>query len=280
MSISGPFSLHFNALQAAFPVVTIVSADRLSVESLLNGYYLSLTIVADHSFPRSPPRFFLPFNRVEIPTVLSPCDSPHAVPWDPAVPDLVVATKGAFQLSLLYWGRLAPPTVPMLANQLSAENPAVLQAMLRDPGQLDAYVYRHSMCSAVRSASQDTVKEVQQLVKERNQVQDVLEKKETAVLALQEQLKARVLELESVKQDPLFRSMATPEAFRQSLTQDVSNADAECRLAARGVLQLPQASDKQTLENALDDFRSKAKRSHLVQLMLMEYEKGYPSPSS
>lgn len=287
--MSSEFDIHYQALQASFPVVSVLSRDaksmNINVEDTVNGYQLALVVSLSNQFPRQAPRFSLPYNRISIPVNPSTSSSASSssghrslsvmeafVRWDPTHPDLVEATRQGFRVSFLYWGKVVPPTVQMLTGALVNENPRVLQELISNPNKLELYAYQHPMASAMRSAGQDTLQEMENLVTENTNLHQQLDQQQSRVAALQAQLKSRVAELGGLERNGLFASLCTPEAMKLTLKKDVATMVEKSHQLARSALDIP-SSNKRGLEDALELYRLNAKQIHLMKLKLAEYEK-------
>lgn len=275
---------HYQALQSAFPIATLVSQDKksatISVEDNVNGYQISLLIHLGGGFPNQPPHFVLPYSNIVLPVVLSASSSPvhrssvveAVIRWDPTRPDLVEATQHGFRIAYLYWGKVTPPTVQMLTMALANENPRVLQELMSNPNKLDVFAYNHPMSNTMRSASQDTVQEIENLVEENTSLRHAMEQQQSRVSGLQSQLRSRLEELNSLEKNSLFASLCTPEAIKRTLRKDVVNLEVQSRQLSRDTLDTP-VTNKRAFEDALEKFRENAKQIHLIQVKINEYDK-------
>eukprot|EP00796_Vickermania_ingenoplastis_P008360 gene8359-5854_t len=284
----GMLQSHLQALQGAFPLTALVSQDArtmtISVEDNINGYQVGLIIRLSNEFPRQPPRMTLPYSGVQVPVLLHTEVPPThrstsyaaSVPWDPARPDLIEATHRALRVAYLYWGKVAPPTVQMLTSALARENVRMLQDLANNPNKLDMYAYQHPMTNAMRSASQDTLQELENLVTANTGLRHSLGQQQSKVVALQEQLRSRLSELSGLEQNRLFASVCTPEAIKRTLSSDVATLEERSRQLLRVALDTPPSS-KRPFEEAVEQYRNNAKELHLLQLKLTEYEKQVPS---
>lgn len=289
-----------STLRAAFSNVIVVSRSPealcIAVEDVLNGFPLELHVRVSFSGDNmqggvrsqaEPPSFSIPHTNVVIPvrkmSSRSSSDSTSVlfVCWDSSCPDLVDATRQAFRVTLMYWGKVIPPTGSVILQDLLRSQANTvdgfgstggIERLAHCPNELELFVCHHPSKFAMRKEAEQTIEEMKKAVEENERLRVSIKSEQDAVVSLQSQLRDRLAELRDLEQNELLITLCTPEAVRQRLKKDVLTMEEVGRELARSALNT-STSNKRAFEESLERYRSNSVHLHLVKLKLMEYEK-------
>lgn len=289
-----------NTLRAAFSKVIVVSRSAeavcIAVEDVLNGFPLELHVRIRFTgddvqggvvSQTEPPCFSIPHTDVVIPvhkmSSRSNSDSTAVlyVNWDSSCPDLVKATRQAFRVALMYWGKVIPPTGAIILQDLLRSqangvggfgSTGGIERLLHYPNELDLFVCQHPSKAAMRKEAEQTLDEMKKAIEENERLRVSIKGEQDAVVSLQSQLRNRLAEFRDLEQNDLFITLCTPEAVRQRLKKDVLRMDEVSRELARSALNTP-STNKRAFEESLERYRLNSVHLHLVKLKLTEYEK-------
>lgn len=297
----GQVSSFLSVLKSGFSNVVIFSQTSesvcFSVENYVNGCLLQLLVRMVLRYESregvtpnwvAPPCFIVPYTNVEIPVheASTRCEhgatDPLYVRWDSSRPDLVDATHQAFLVCLLYWGKVAPPCVGGVVQDLfryqintargSFEPLKEVDRLLQFPNELELFACQHPVVSEMRLAGEETLIEMKNTIEENEKLRGMIKSQQDNIVSLQLQLRNRLAELRGLEEDELFVALCTPEAILQTLKKDALRLEDTSRDLARSVMDTP-TTNKRLFESALDRFKSNSVQMHLAKLKFIEYEK-------
>lgn len=267
---------HLDELRRRFADVTVVhqtsSETRLQVEDAgpANGCTLTLCVTLDAMFPRSPPSVTY-FDGRRISIAATSDASPQSA-WDPTASRLADAVANAFSNLANLWGSVVPPSRDVLVAQLGSLSDLMLRDVISNQNCLESYAYQMPFSKALRTASEQTIDEIERVAKENMNLQPEIEKLRDEVRELQQRLAEAVERLQGLQEStPLLNSIGTPQNVAKTFAKHVKTLDKECEETAKKLLQVNCATEKRLFDNLLEEYTQKAKERHIMDLKRRAY---------